>query len=175
MTHSPHQPLLVGALLVGGSLLTGNATIITVAGGVGINLTSEGIASLWGTPRTPLVAAGTRAMRATVRELEKEFKQTRPLPTPSPFQLLRDSVNDLAQADLSQPYANANAVQQALAQHLDQLLYGHDEHAVALSLPNPRVLRLYKQANHERHAGTRRGQVLGDQGAQAAMGSGRKR
>lgn len=123
--------MTVGTLLVGGSLLTGNAAIITAAGGVGVNLASEGIASLWGNPRSPLVAAGKQAMRATVNELQKEFQQKRKLPTPNPFQLLIQSANDLAQADCSQPYADTDAVQQALAKHLDQLLHGHDEYAVA--------------------------------------------
>ena len=41
------QKLVAGALLAGGSLLTGSTALIAVAGGIGVNWTSEALAGLW--------------------------------------------------------------------------------------------------------------------------------
>jgi len=89
--------LAAGALLVGASLLSGNAALITAAGGVGVNWTSEAFGELWRAALPPHVyvmlatsarldvARGDQARRYFERDdpdqpLKTEFDPQRALP-----------------------------------------------------------------------------------------------
>mgnify|MGYP000940892185 CR=1 FL=1 len=56
--------LVAGALLVGASLLSGNAALISAAGGVGVNWASEPLGELW---RLALPPAGPGGALAELR------------------------------------------------------------------------------------------------------------
>src|SRR5262245_40929374 len=72
--------LAAGALLVGASLLSGNAALITAAGGVGVNWTSEALGELWraalppAQAGSPLVGAYERALRRAVSDLRRQYQ-----------------------------------------------------------------------------------------------------
>ncbi|QLQ07144.1 MAG: hypothetical protein HZY76_14575 [Anaerolineae bacterium] len=72
--------LLAGALLAGMGILTGQATLIATAGGVGVNWLAEGLAGLWptlgGRPSDPLAKAYAAAIRDAVDKLEADYIRT---------------------------------------------------------------------------------------------------
>ncbi len=73
------QKLVAGALLAGCSLLTGSTALITVAGGIGVNWTSEALACLWDSHTLAvsqgdaLAKAYQRAICHAVGELRRQY------------------------------------------------------------------------------------------------------
>lgn len=130
---------IAGALLLGTSLLSGNAVLITAAGGIGVNWASEGLAGLWQqartafAPGTPLSRAAERAIRQAIDQLEREFAGPAGAQADlRAFALVRDCAAATAVAQYPAGPHDPLAAQQALNAALDQLLFGHDERAVAL-------------------------------------------
>ncbi len=124
------QKTLAGALLVGGSLLTGNATTLAVAGGLGVNLAStglEGMAARLGQamqPGTPLAQAYARSIRKATQSLQRDYQRAQDDPDGSAFTLVAASANSIAQAAYP-PILTVTTAQQALHSSLDGLLHGH--------------------------------------------------
>lgn len=137
--HTEHAAKLVaGALLVGASLLSGNAALITAAGGVGVNWSSEALGELWRTalplarPDTPLVQAYERALRRAVTELRRQYQVEYGKQAGSQaFALVSECSSVVAQAEYPNGISGAMGIQQALVSSLDALLYGHDARQVA--------------------------------------------
>jgi hypothetical protein len=129
------QKLVAGALLAGAGLLTGDATLLTLAGGVGVNWSSEALAGLLrtlpGQAGEPLTRAYGRAIRRAVDELRHRYPHTGSACTLLPaFDLVAASAGSLAEAQFLQPL-EPDAIQAALAASLDSLLFGHDEREIA--------------------------------------------
>ncbi|KAB8140701.1 hypothetical protein F8S13_22085 [Chloroflexia bacterium SDU3-3] len=131
------QKTVVGLLLVGASMLTGNAVLITIAGGVGVNLTSEGLAGLWGqagtlTERgTPLSHAGERAIRRAVETLRRDYlKEYGRTADTRAFDLVRDCAGAVLDPAPDLRAASPLTAQQALAPALGELLHGHEPRQV---------------------------------------------
>ncbi len=130
------QKTLAGALLVGGSLLTGDATTVTVAGGLGLNLASsglEGMAERLGQalqPGTPLTQAYTRAIRKSVQQLQRDYQRGGGAGESAAFTLVAASADSVAAAAYPATLTVTTA-QQALAASLAGLLHGHNEHVRA--------------------------------------------
>jgi hypothetical protein len=151
------QKTIAGALLIGGSLLTGDAALITAAGGVGVNWTSEGLQGLrryWRTRKldTPLARAYSAAIAAAVERLRSEYVKTRDSQSPTTaFDLVAACADGLANAEFpvipSHPRAvpafagmtgeqagtahmSVDAAQAQLDRGLDDLLHGHDTRQV---------------------------------------------
>ncbi|BCX03263.1 MAG: hypothetical protein KatS3mg053_1201 [Candidatus Roseilinea sp.] len=126
------QKTVAGALLIGGSLLTGNTALITVAGGVGVNWTSEGLQGLrrqWRTRKldTPLARAYSAAILAAVEWLRSEYVKTRDSQSPtSAFDLVAACAGGIANAEFPAGQLSADAAQAQLDRGLDDLLHGHD-------------------------------------------------
>ena len=127
------QKTIAGALLFGASALTGNALLMSAAGGVGVNWTSEGLAGLWRqadgalTPGSALARAGGRAIRSAVTQLRRDYQQEygKQADT-SAFALVADCADDAA-ADIVPGDDPAIAAQHSLADALNALLHGHEE------------------------------------------------
>jgi hypothetical protein len=129
--------LVAGALLAGASLLTGNAALITAAGGIGVNWSSEALAGLLDARELaanagePLAAAYRKAIEQAVDDLRPEYRKldgrNQKLLA---FDLVKSCGNSVATVQLP-PRLEAASVEQALASALDQLLLGHDEREVA--------------------------------------------
>lgn len=78
---SDPQEIVVGALRFGASALTGNALLLSLAGGIGINWSAEDLWGLWHqgasnmAPDSPLTRAEERAIRRAVAELRKAYRK----------------------------------------------------------------------------------------------------
>ncbi|MCZ7569271.1 MAG: CHAT domain-containing protein [Ardenticatenaceae bacterium] len=138
MKNDDLQKVVAGSLLIGVSLLSGNATLLSVAGGVGVNWSSEGLAGLWQgavgprlAPGTPLARAYEQALRARVARLQQRYRdQVDAKSDLKAFRLLAESASSVAQAHNPAGVASVNTAQEALARGLDGLLFGHDERQV---------------------------------------------
>lgn len=126
------QKTIAGALLAGASLLTGNAALITVAGGVGVNWASEGLQGIrrqWRARKldTPLARAYSAAIHASVEGLRSAYVRTQDGRSPTTaFNLVAACADDLANAEFPSAQISVDAAQAQLAGGLDQLLFGHD-------------------------------------------------
>lgn len=128
--------LLAGALLAGIGVITGQATLIATAGGVGVNWLAEGLAGLWpalaGQPSDPLAKAYAAAIRAAVQGLEDDYRRTvDPRAGRAAFRLVAGCADALAGADAAPGVASVDAAQRALEAALAALLHGHDERQAA--------------------------------------------
>lgn len=133
------QKLVAGALLAGAGLLTGEATLLAVAGGIGVNWSGEALAGLLRTfpsqPGEPLARAYARAIRRAVDDLRQQYPHTGNACTLLPaFDLVAACAGEIGAAHLP-PVLPATlepgAIQSALAAGLDGLLFGHGEAEVA--------------------------------------------
>jgi len=127
------EKTIAGALLFGASALTGNALLLALAGGVGVNWTSEGLVGLWQqralkiTPGTPLALAGERAIRRALGELRRAYrKQHGPQADTAAFELVAACASAAA-AELSTADEPGITAQRAFAGALTGLLHGHEE------------------------------------------------
>src|SRR5262245_5543057 len=130
--------LTAGALLVGASLFSGNAALITAAGGVGVNWTSEVLGDLWRAvgpplpPGAPLSRAYERALRRAVADLRKQYQaQYGKQDDLKAFALVSECASSVGQAEFPAGANSPSTAQQALVRSLDGLLHGHDERQVA--------------------------------------------
>lgn len=138
MSRSDTQQALVGAVVCGVSILSGNAALMTVATGMGINWTSEGLSRLWQqhaaprlAPDAPLARAYAQALRKGVRTLRDDYRQR--IDSRSdlrPFTLLETCAASVAQAQFPTAATEVPDAQRELARSLDDLLHGHDERQV---------------------------------------------
>lgn len=129
---------LAGALLFGTSVLSGNATLMASAGALGVNWTSEALASIWQrersalVPGTPVQRAATRAIRRAAEILKTLYKKEGSAHADlRAFELIRDCADAVSEPD-SAPTASLTTAtaEAALGRALDSLLFGHDEKAV---------------------------------------------
>lgn len=134
MQPTDSRKLVAGVLLTGASLLTGNALLAGLAGSIGGNWASEGLAGLWAagasalTTSGPLSGAYERAVRKAVSGLRKQYiAEAGPLPDANAFDLLRDVAGSVSAAQFPSRELSVVTAQQALEHDLNALLYGHDE------------------------------------------------
>lgn len=135
MTTSANK-LLAGALLAGMGIITGEATLIATAGGVGVNWLAEGLAGLWpalgGKPSDPLARAYAAAIRSAVSELEMDYARTvDPRGDRAAFRLVAACADQVAAAEFPAGVDSVGAAQTALNAGLAALLHGHDERQAA--------------------------------------------
>lgn len=126
------QKTIAGALLAGASLITGNAALITVAGGIGVNWASDGLQGIrrqWQARKldTPLARAYSAAIHAAIEGLRSAYVRTQDGRSPTTaFGLVAACADDLANAEFPAVHMSVEAAQSQLAGGLDQLLFGHD-------------------------------------------------
>lgn len=146
------QKLVAGALLAGGSLLTGSTALITVAGGIGVNWTSEALAGLWDSralaagQEDVLAKAYQRAIRQAVGELRRQYTAAAKTSAPlQAFDLVAACAGSIGDAQFPSTLEVAD-VQRALDDNLASLLYGHDEREVGFLKRNllPAVARSFR-------------------------------
>lgn len=128
--------LLAGALLAGMGIITGEATLIATASGVGVNWLAEGLAGLWpalgGKPSDPLARAYAAAIRGAVDQLEAEYVRTvDPRRDRAAFRLVAACADQVAAAEFPAGVASVDTAQTALNAGLAALLHGHDERQAA--------------------------------------------
>ncbi len=131
------EKTIAGALLTGAGLLSGNAIMLTVAGGIGVNWSAEGLAGLWQQaraafhPGTALSRAGERAIRRAVNDLRTVYRtEAGPEADTRAFDLVRDCAGAVVVAHYPDPTGDPVTAQQALAPALAALLHGHTEQSV---------------------------------------------
>ena len=131
------QKLLAGALLAGAALLTGSTALITVAGGVGVNWSSEALWGLWDARDLrlqgdePLARAYREAIESAIRDLRRQYAAESGGRTPlAAFDLVAACARDLGSAQFP-PTLDVAAVQGTLDEALDRLLFGHDPQQAA--------------------------------------------
>jgi type II secretory pathway pseudopilin PulG len=134
----PVRKALAGALLFGTSVLSGNATLIASAGALGVNWTSEALASIWQrerlalVPGSPVQRAATRAIRRAAEMLKALYQQQAGARADlKAFELIRDCADVVGEPD-SAPmgFLTSATAEAAIGKALDSLLFGHDERAV---------------------------------------------
>lgn len=132
MNSTNANKLLAGALLAGMGIITGEATLIATAGGVGVNWLAEGLANLWptlgGKPSDPLAKAYSAAIRNAVDQLATEY--TRAVDARADraaFRLVAACADQIATAEFPQGVSSVDTAQAALDASLTALLHGHDE------------------------------------------------
>lgn len=135
MTSSANK-LLAGALLAGMGIVTGQATLIATAGGVGVNWLAEGLAGLWpalgGRPSDPLARAHAAAIRSAVDKLETDYARTvDPRADRAAFRLVAACADQVATAEFPVGVSSVDTAQTALTAGLAALLHGHDERQAA--------------------------------------------
>lgn len=126
------QKAVAGALVIGASILSGNALLMAVAGGIGVNWSSEGLAGLWQragqafAPGTPVTRAGEQAIRRAVDDLRRAYQHEAGTHADmAAFDLVRECAAAVAQAQYPAGPRDPLTAQHALATSLDELLYGH--------------------------------------------------
>lgn len=132
------QKLVAGALLAGMTIVTGEATLIATAGGVGVNWLAEGVAGglaglrpARGGATGPLAAAYAAAIRQAAAQLQADYTRTvDPRSDAAAFALVAASAQEVAAAEFPAPVAAVDIAQAVLAQALDALLLGHDPRQV---------------------------------------------
>lgn len=135
MTSSANK-LLAGALLAGMGILTGEATLIATAGGVGVNWLAEGLAGLWptlgGKPSDPLARAYATSIRDAVDKLETDYTRTVDSRADrAAFRLVAACADQVATAEFPVGVSSVDTAQTALDASLAALLHGHDERQAA--------------------------------------------
>lgn len=135
MTTSANK-LLAGALLAGMGIVTGEATLIATAGGVGVNWLAEGLAGLWpalgGKPSDPLARAYATAIHNAVDKLEADYARTvDPRADRAAFRLVSACADQVAAAEFPAGVDGVDTAQTALNAGLAALLHGHDERQAA--------------------------------------------
>ncbi|MFN8503634.1 hypothetical protein [Kouleothrix sp.] len=130
--------LVAGALLVGASLLSGNAALISAAGGVGVNWASEPLGELWRLALPPagpggaLARAYERALRRAVAALRRQYQaEYGRAADVAAFALLGAAADTLARAEYPPGADSPVAAQRALVGALDGLLHGHEPRQAA--------------------------------------------
>jgi len=124
--------LLAGALLAGMGIVTGQATLIATAGGVGVNWLAEGLAGLWpslgGRPADPLAQAYAAAIRSAVDTLAADYAHTiDPRADRAAFRLVAACADQVAAAEFPAGVNGVDTAQTALNAGLAALLHGHDQ------------------------------------------------
>src|SRR5512145_2839732 len=119
------QKIVAGALLLGASLASGNAVLITTAGGIGVNWTSEGLAKLWqhlGQPKPPgtaLTRVGEQAIQQAVETLRIAYaREVGPQADPAAFALVHDCARAVAVASYPAGPSDLLATQEILTTNL---------------------------------------------------------
>ncbi len=135
MTSSANK-LLAGALLAGMGIITGQATLIATAGGVGVNWLAEGLAGLWpalgGKPSDPLAKAYAAAIRDAIDALQDDYRRTVDARSGrAAFRLVAECADTVAGAEFPPETTDVDAAQRALGAGLAALLHGHDEREAA--------------------------------------------
>lgn len=135
MTSSTNR-MLAGALLAGMGIITGEATLLATAGGVGVNWLAEGLAGLWPTlgsqPSDPLARAYTASIRDAVKKLEADYTRTvAPRADRAAFRLVAACAGEVAAAEFPGDVSSVDTAQTALNASLAALLHGHDERQAA--------------------------------------------
>jgi hypothetical protein len=136
-THLRLQKAIYGSLLLGASVLSGDAMLMATAGAIGVNWTSDGLGGLWQqshaalSPASPVARAATRAIQRAVDELREDYLREQGPRALEPFDLVRecaDAVVETAQRT-TDPLEPLRA-EETLPAALDALLLGHDPGAV---------------------------------------------
>jgi hypothetical protein len=135
MTHPNLTKTLAGALLTGASVLSGNETVLAVAGGIGVNWASEGLMGAWhgltAPPGSPLAAAYARALRAAVNQLAADYRrEVDGRGDDQAFHLIAECAEAVGLAQIPTTEAHLQGAQRMLAESLAELLHGHDERQV---------------------------------------------
>lgn len=121
------QKTIAGALLFGASALTGNALLMTTAGGIGVNWTSEGLAGLWqrvtvaNAPGTPLTRVARRSLEQALAQVEAAYVKEATSADPETFRELRGCIAAFNGLVIMQP-ADLATAQRDLISSLEQLL-----------------------------------------------------
>lgn len=121
------QKTIAGALLFGASALTGNALLMTAAGGIGVNWTSEGLAGLWqrvtmaNAPASPLPRVARRSLEHALKQVEEAYGKETSRADPDTFRELRGCVAAFDGLVITQP-ADLATAQRDLISSLEQLL-----------------------------------------------------
>ncbi len=121
------QKTIAGALLFGASALTGNALLMTAAGGIGVNWTSEGLAGLWqrvtmaNAPASPLTRVARRSLEHALKQVEEAYGKETSRADPDTFRELRGCVAAFDGLVITQP-ADLATAQRDLISSLEQLL-----------------------------------------------------
>jgi hypothetical protein len=132
------QKLVAGALLAGMTIVTGEATLIATAGGVGVNWLAEGVAGglaglrpARGAAAGPLATAYAAAIRQAAAQLQADYTRTvDPRSDAAAFALVAACAQEVAAAEFPAAAAAVDTAQAVLAQALDALLLGHDPRQV---------------------------------------------
>ena len=132
------QKLVAGALLAGMTIVTGEATLIATAGGVGVNWLAEGVAGglaglrpARGGAAGPLATAYAAAIRQAAAQLQADYTRTvDPRSDAAAFALVAACAQEVAAAEFPAAAAAVDTAQAVLAQALDALLLGHDPRQV---------------------------------------------
>lgn len=135
------QKVVAGSVLVGAGFLSGGTVLIAVAGGIGVNWASEGLAGLWqeqaptelvAAVGSPLAGAYERAIRGAARTLCEAYKrEVDGRADLAAFELVAGCAGSVARAQYPEGAVSPGEAQAALAQGLNDLLYGHEERQVA--------------------------------------------
>jgi hypothetical protein len=133
---SSANKLLAGALLAGMGIITGQASLIATASGVGVNWLAEGLAGLWpalgGKPPDPLAKAYAAAIRDAVGSLDEDYRRTvDPHTDRAAFRLVAACADQVATAEFPTGVSSVDTAQTALDASLAALLHGHDERQAA--------------------------------------------
>ena len=126
--------LVAGALLVGASILSGNHIMLAVAGGIGVNWTSESLMNLWQgqalsrlTPGSPFEKALGRAIRKAAKTLRSEYANANGgRRAKSAFDLLAKCADELGKSVDIPEITDQAAIKEVLGHGLDNLLLGHE-------------------------------------------------
>jgi hypothetical protein len=127
------QKTIAGTLMIGAGILSGNATLLTVAGGIGVNWASDGLLGLWDqaahhfAPEEPLRRAYQRAITSAIKQLRTGYMQQTGRTEAQTFDLLAGCAGAVSQAQYLPDVVSVETAQHALARELDNLLYGHPE------------------------------------------------
>ncbi len=124
------QKTIAGTLMIGAGILSGNATLLSVAGGIGVNWASDGLIGLWNqaahhfAPEEPLRRAYQRAITSAVGQLRAGYARQTEAQT---FDLLAGCAGAVSQAQYPPEVVSVQTAQHTLTRELDNLLYGHPE------------------------------------------------
>jgi hypothetical protein len=143
--------LLIGSLLAGAAMLTGDVTLLATAGGIGVNWASEALPQLANqqlNSGSPLAQAGSSALRKALSDLEKQFRTSvNPNTERRSFRLLRETTGAVLDPAYPPGAANLADLQTTIATSLDDLLHGHDAQEVAFLRTHllPALVRRFRE------------------------------
>ena len=127
------QKTIAGTLMIGAGILSGNATLLSVAGGIGVNWASDGLIGLWDqavhhfAPEEPLRRAYQRAITSAIAQLRAGYARQTGQIEAQTFDLLADCAGAVSQAQYPPDVVSVATAQHTLARELDNLLYAHPE------------------------------------------------